>query len=162
MGRCQEVGHHATGWHHRFAGDPQRLAPWVCPFLLASLQLAKHPDKTFIGRIEKGFDFLGYHFWPGKLGVAKKTIEHFVARAHRLYEREAGKHDVSSRLGVYVRRWMQWVRAGLTAEARLILVIIEGSVHGRGLSLLSRHGNAQWKYFSNRLPMRVLGEINPH
>ena len=21
-----------------------------------------HPDKTFIGRIDKGFDFLGYHF----------------------------------------------------------------------------------------------------
>ena len=24
----------------------------------------KHPDKTFIGRIEKGFDFPGYHFGP--------------------------------------------------------------------------------------------------
>jgi len=26
------------------------------------LKLEKHPDKTSIGRIEKGFDFLGYHF----------------------------------------------------------------------------------------------------
>jgi len=25
--------------------------------------LEKHPDKTFIGRIERGFDFLGYR--PG-------------------------------------------------------------------------------------------------
>ncbi len=29
--------------------------------VLASLRLEKHPDKTFIGRIERGFDFLGYH-----------------------------------------------------------------------------------------------------
>jgi hypothetical protein len=27
---------------------------------LAELKLEKHPDKTFIGRIEKGFDFLGF------------------------------------------------------------------------------------------------------
>lgn len=30
--------------------------------ILSELKLEKHPDKTFIGRIEKGFDFLGYHF----------------------------------------------------------------------------------------------------
>ena len=28
--------------------------------MLGSLDLEKHPDKTFIGRIEKCFDFLGY------------------------------------------------------------------------------------------------------
>ncbi len=30
--------------------------------VLGALGLEKHPDKTFIGRIEKGFYFLGYHF----------------------------------------------------------------------------------------------------
>jgi hypothetical protein len=34
----------------------------------SELRLEKHPDKTFIGRIEKGFDFLGYHFSPEGLG----------------------------------------------------------------------------------------------
>ncbi len=29
-----------------------------------------HPDKTFIGRSEKGFDFLGYHFSRDGLRVA--------------------------------------------------------------------------------------------
>ena len=48
-------------------------------------------DKTFIGRIEKGFDFLGFHFGPNGLSVAKKTVEKFVARAHRLYEQEPGE-----------------------------------------------------------------------
>ncbi len=35
--------------------------------VLGSLRLEKHPDKTFIGRIERGFDFLGYHFGPAGL-----------------------------------------------------------------------------------------------
>ena len=38
-----------------------------------SLRLEKHPDKTFIGRIEPGFDFLGYHFTPGRLILAVGT-----------------------------------------------------------------------------------------
>jgi hypothetical protein len=49
-----------------------------------------HPDKILIGRIEKGFDFLGYHFAPDGLGVPKKTVANFVARAIWLYEREPG------------------------------------------------------------------------
>ena len=28
-------------------------------FTTLGLPLQKHPDKTFIGRVEKGFDFLG-------------------------------------------------------------------------------------------------------
>lgn len=30
--------------------------------VFGALDLEKHPDKTFIGRIERGFDFLGYRF----------------------------------------------------------------------------------------------------
>ncbi len=56
--------------------------------VLGALGLLKHPDKTFIGRTERGFDFLGYHFGPDGLSVAKKTVENFVARAIRLYEQE--------------------------------------------------------------------------
>jgi hypothetical protein len=81
--------------------------------VLGSLGLLKHPDKTFIGRIERGFDFLGYHFGPDGLSVAKKTVENFVARAIRLYEQEPGEACASSRLGLYVRRWVRWVQAGL-------------------------------------------------
>jgi Reverse transcriptase (RNA-dependent DNA polymerase) len=31
---------------------------------LAELHVEQHPDKTFIGRISRGFDFLGYAFQP--------------------------------------------------------------------------------------------------
>ncbi len=79
--------------------------------VLASLGLEKHPDKTFIGRIERGFDFLGYHFGPDGLRVAEATIEKFVERATRLYEREPGDASTSTRLVDYVRRWVRRVRA---------------------------------------------------
>ena len=79
---------------------------------LTGLGLMKHPAKTFIGKIEKGFDFLGYHFSPEGLTVALKTVEQFVARARRLYEQERGRRH-AARLGAYVRRWNTWVRAGV-------------------------------------------------
>ena len=93
---------------------------WRRPLLLTQsgprasrgLDLEKHPDKTFIGRIERGFDFLGYHFSPEGLTVAEKTIEQFVERALRLYEQEPGELGGSSRLGMYVRRWVGWAEAG--------------------------------------------------
>ena len=83
--------------------------------VLGALRLEKHPDKTFIGRVERGFDFLGYHFGPEGLSVAKKTIEKFVERALRLYEQEPRELGGSSRLGLYVRRWVGWAKAGMAA-----------------------------------------------
>ena len=76
--------------------------------------MEKHPDKTFIGRIERGFDFLGYHFGPEGLTMAAKTIEQFVERAIRLYEQEPGELGGSSRLGMHVRRWVSWARIGFS------------------------------------------------
>jgi len=43
--------------------------------VFATMGLSKHQYKTFIGRIEKGFDWLGYHFGSDGLSVATKTIE---------------------------------------------------------------------------------------
>jgi RNA-directed DNA polymerase len=74
------------------------------------LKLEKHPDKTTIGRVEKGFDFLGYHISPEGLSLAKKTIENFIARAIRLYEQEPREPNDSYRLGLYVKRWLWWAR----------------------------------------------------
>ena len=81
------------------------------------LKLEKHPDKTLIGRIERGFDFLGYHFHPKGLTVAKKTLMRFVERATRLYEQEREDPFDSSRLGEYVQRRGRWVGGGIPAIA---------------------------------------------
>jgi len=80
---------------------------------LGTLGLEKAPDKTFIGRIEKGFDFLGDHFSPERITVAAATVQRFVARATRLYEQERGKPEGFLLLGWYVRRWVRWVAGGL-------------------------------------------------
>jgi Reverse transcriptase (RNA-dependent DNA polymerase) len=78
--------------------------------VLGGLGLEKHPDKTFIGRIERGFDFLGYHFSPAGLAVAKQTVATFIGKASRLYEQERRAASAASPLGMYVRRWL--VRPG--------------------------------------------------
>ena len=81
--------------------------------ILGSLSLEKHPDKTFIGRIERGFDFLGYHFSRAGLRVAKKTIENFIEKVSRLYEQKRGSVSAGSALEMYVRRWLCWAEGGI-------------------------------------------------
>jgi hypothetical protein len=80
---------------------------------LATLGLEKHPEKTTIGRVAKGFDFLGYRMGPGGLAVAQLTRERFAARAARLQEQERAGRQPPGTLGAYVRRWRCWARAGL-------------------------------------------------
>ena len=80
------------------------------------LKVEQHPDKTFIGRIEKGFDFLGYHFSREPLRVANITVKKYVERFIQLYERQKTKatsEEMALILGLYVKRWWCWCRAGL-------------------------------------------------
>ncbi len=96
--------------------------------VLGSLRLEKHPDKTFIGRIERGFDFLGYHFSRDGLTVAKATIQKFVERAARLYEQERVGAGAPDALGMYVRRWKGWVKGGLK-DLRACEAVFPASAH---------------------------------
>jgi hypothetical protein len=69
-----------------------------------------------MGRIEKGFEFLGYHISPEGFSLAKKTVGNFIERATRLYEQEPEGGVSSRRLGLYVNRWCRWVHSGLTCK----------------------------------------------
>ncbi len=84
--------------------------------LLEKLKVKQHPRKTFIGRISRGFDFLGYRFSPSGLGIAQPTVTRFLERARRLYEQGAD----AIRIDEYVRRWWKWVRGGLGEFAALV------------------------------------------
>ncbi len=75
------------------------------------LRLEKHPDKTLMGRIEKGFDFLGYRFDPKGVTLASKTIINFIIKSLRLYEQES-PHKRTRWLGDYILRWQRWVESG--------------------------------------------------
>ena len=110
----------ATGLDYvRFVDDWIVLAPtrWklrkavrLVNQALSELQVEQHPDKTFVGRINRGFSFLGYEFnAAGLVGVARPTRERFAQRIRRLYEQGA----TDSRIGEYVRRWLAWVRMSL-------------------------------------------------
>jgi hypothetical protein len=81
--------------------------------MLGTLRLEKHPDKAFIGRIERGFDFLGYHFSPGGLTAAAKTIANFIEKGSQLYEQERSAVLAATALEMYVRRWFRWSSGGL-------------------------------------------------
>ena len=50
--------------------------------ILNKVKVEKHPDKTYIGTIENGFDFLGYHFNGSHVTVARKTVEKRVLHWH--------------------------------------------------------------------------------
>jgi hypothetical protein len=88
--------------------------------ILGALSLEKHPDKTFIGRIERGFDFLGCHFSPAGVVVAKQTIANFIEKASRLYEQERRAVSAATALEMYVRRWLGWAngvqRSGVSRQ----------------------------------------------
>ena len=80
-------------------GQPTVRTPWPGRGKIATSGISRS-DKTFNGRIEKGFDFLGYHFGTDGLSVVKKTIEEFIARAIRLYEQEPEEAWASARLWI--------------------------------------------------------------
>jgi hypothetical protein len=92
---------------------------------LAELHVEQHPDKTFIGRISRCFDFLGYAFTPARLEVAPPTIERCAQRVSQLYEQDVDLVHI----GTSVRRWLRWARSGLRAlgvglsERALVLVV---------------------------------------
>ena len=77
--------------------------------VVADLWVEQHPDKTFIGRVARGFDFLGYWFSTEGLGIASKTVERFAERVSQLYEQGAGENRIEE----YVRCWWRWVRSGV-------------------------------------------------
>ena len=77
--------------------------------VLEKLKLKIHPDKTYIGKIEKGFDFLGYHFKPNTLRVATVTLERALTKLRQLYEQGA----TINRLAQYWKRFLQGVKGGI-------------------------------------------------
>jgi len=86
-------------------------------YITKSLGLRLHQqEKRFIGRIEKGFDFLGYHFQSGqKLRPSAESLRRLVEHASRLYEQ---KGDIA-RLWRYVARWVSYIRGGLSEYVSL-------------------------------------------
>ena len=86
---------------------------------LSRQKVEKHPDKTFIGRVEKGFYFLGYHLKPESLAPSCQTIKKHAEQICRLYEQGAG----IDRIRQYIWRWYLWLKFGFGQLKTLFLGI---------------------------------------
>ncbi len=82
--------------------------------ILNALKLKMHPDKTFIGRITKGFDFLGVHF--GKVpSISNVTYEKHRTKIARRYAQGASEACI----GTYIERWTSWCISVLNSCCRV-------------------------------------------
>ena len=105
----------------------------------SSLAVCTHTfgqEKTFIGRSEKGFDFLGYQFQTEGLHPCIRTRLNYRVRIARLYEQGAQK----TRIEQYRRRWRAWVKGGLDDR-------VSPSPRLSGVDFLLNHGSAldRWR-----------------
>ena len=65
--------------------------------VLNSLKLELHPNKTYIGKISHGFNFLGYYMDDQKILPSKETLRRCFERATALYEHPQGNGKGSRR-----------------------------------------------------------------
>lgn len=96
----------------------------------------QHPDKTQIGRVEKGFDWLGGQFGVnGVEGVSPRSIANHLERLRQLYERTRhwATERRQARVAGYRKRWKKW-----TFELYLVALLTPGYVFGYNLSLSPR------------------------
>ena len=64
-----------------------------------------HPDKTVLGCIKKGFDFLGVHFGD-TLKISKTSLENHRSRLAQRYAQGAS----AACIGRYIERWTSWCK----------------------------------------------------
>ena len=101
--------------------------------ITSDLKLRLHRKiKSFIGRTDKGFDFLGYTIHPQRrLCPSSVSLQRLMARARRLYEQRGDKQ----RLWEYVTHWHRWLHGGLQG-----LVTRKGGIQRYYIYILRRLG----------------------
>lgn len=71
-----------------------------------------HPDKTQLGRVEHGFDWLGVWFTPTGTTIAPRALVNHQTRRLRLYEqarqRGLSKTATEALVQAYETRWNKW------------------------------------------------------
>lgn len=74
-------------------------------------RLEQHPDKTFIRRIERGFDWLGYHLASrGVVALPASALVTMLERVRRLDEQtRASPEQAMQRVANYQRHYHRWV-----------------------------------------------------
>jgi RNA-directed DNA polymerase len=87
---------------------------------LDELALTLAHDKTWIGRVSKGFDFLGYHISLNGLSMAKRSFDRMSVKLHRLFEQGADH----ARLVQYLQHWIRWAKTGVSLHVKALTLKI--------------------------------------
>jgi len=112
---------------------PLRKAIKTANQILTQLKLEKAPDKTFIGRIKKTFEFCGFRFaTEGVIGLAKKTQERFQNKVRMLYEQglKNPKPPKCNELKRYIKRFEGWI-SGILGNSEKNQLIDKGACYGK-------------------------------
>jgi hypothetical protein len=133
---CLVTQKHPRCFYIRYMDDILILAPsrWQLRRAIATMNgvleelgLEQHPDKTTIGPVARGFDFLGYTYSPAGLGLAQKTIRNHRIKLHRLYEhylrarKGALRAQIVAAITTYIARWTCWATGELHGTFQLDL-----------------------------------------
>jgi len=115
----EHFSHYSGLLYARYMDDFLLLSPRRWPLRRAIRDLndffdrsgfEKHPDKTMIGRLSRGFDWLGRDFNDrGAQGVSARSLNKHRERCRRLYEqaRRRGQSEraAQQRVAMYRARW---------------------------------------------------------
>ncbi|MEO5344083.1 MAG: reverse transcriptase domain-containing protein [Gammaproteobacteria bacterium SHHR-1] len=105
--------------HSQLRRQVARLNRWLTAF-----GFAKHADKTFIGQVSRGFDWLGYHFGrQGIEGASLPCLQHLSEKIRRYYvqarEAKTAQRLIASQVAEMKRRWCRWLGTGLGRQEAL-------------------------------------------
>ena len=101
-----------------------RKAVRISAQVLSGLKLKKHPDKTYIVWIHKGFDFLGYRLNLTEIQLSTKTKQRFIVKMSQFYEQGASK----TRIGKYWQCWLRWALGGMNEQTKRYLFERDGFI----------------------------------
>ena len=85
--------------------------------VLTELGLTLAKDKTWIGRVAKGFDFLGYRLSPDDVTIAVRSFKRMTEKLRLLYEQGADQ----ARRRSYVTHWLKWAQSGVALNTERLL-----------------------------------------
>lgn len=126
-----------------------------------------HPDKTFIGRTEKGFDWMGaWLTHEGVRDIAPRAKANHREKVRRLYERLArvplwrrkrARQEVHAKVSTYRKRWTIWAGAlvltagAACAVAQPLVILASGNASGDTGARYPVSVTSTWRYgvFSN-------------
>ena len=117
---------------------------------LTSLGLHAHPEKTYIGRVSKGFDFLGVQFDLGKQSLSDVSRDRLNTRLTQKFSScvrfyEQGKLRNLRLIERYLTHWLRWAKGiGIALSNALAAIAEKLRQLCAETSCLMIHTFAQW------------------